>query len=75
MVKILGKYTEFLKSPFYNWASSQTLFNDFDYNYYNNSLKYAGNRTPFFFVTPVTVSTKSKVYLKYFFCKFEDVGK
>ena len=28
-----------------------------------------------FSVTPVTVSTKSKVFLKDFFSKFEDIGK
>ena len=74
--KILDKYTnkEFLKLHFQNWTSSPIFFKNFDHNYYNNSLKYAANRT-FFPKTPVTVSTKNEVFLKDFFSKFEDISK
>ena len=50
VAKILLKYTnnEFLKIPFQNWTSSPIFFKDFDHNYYNNSSKYAANRTLFF---------------------------
>ena len=66
----------------YNYRVSQysvrklncRLFKDFDQNYYNNSLKYAANRT-IFSRTPVTVNTKSEVFLKDVFSKFEDIGK
>ena len=47
-VKILDKYTS-------------KEFKDFDHNYYNNSLKYAANRT-LFSKTPVIVSTESKFF-------------
>ena len=46
---------------------------DFDHNYYNNSLKYAANKTLFLSITPVTVSTKSEVFLKDFFNKFKEI--
>ena len=49
------------------------FFKDFDYNYYNNSLKYVANNT--FSITTVLVSTKGEVYLKDLFSKFENVGK
>ena len=76
VAKILDKYTskEFLKIPFENWTSSLISFKDFDHNYYNNSLKYAANRT-LFSKTPVTVSTKSEVFLKEFFSIFEGMNK
>ena len=66
-VTTLDRYTykEFLKIPFWNGTSSKIFFKDFDHNYYNNYLKYAAKRT-LFPVTPVTVSTKSEVYLKAF---------
>ena len=48
------------------------FFKDFDHNYYNNLLKYAANRT-LFSKTPVTVNTKTEVYLKDFFSKFEKI--
>ena len=50
------------------------VFKDFDHNYYNNSLKYAVTRTlpP---IIPVAVTTKSEVFLKDFFSKFEGIGK
>ena len=32
-------------------GSSQIFFKDFDYNYYNGSLKYEANRTLFFYNT------------------------
>ena len=55
VVKILDKYTnkQFLKIPF------------LDHNYYNNSLKYAANRTVFS-KTFVIVITKSEVFIKDF---------
>ena len=49
-------------------------FKEFNHNYYNNSLKYAANRT-LFSRTPVTVNKKSEVFLKDVFSKFEDIGK
>ena len=49
------------------------FFKDFDDNYYNNSLKYATNRT--LFSTAVSVSAKSEVFLKDCFSKFEDISK
>ena len=39
------------------------FFKDFDHNYYNNSLKYAANKT-LFSITPVTLSTKSEGFSK-----------
>ena len=76
LVKILEKYThkEFLKIPFYTWTSSQTFFKHFDHNYYNNNLKYAANST-LVSITPVTVNTKSELFLKDIFSKFKDIGK
>ena len=49
------------------------FFKDFGHNYYNNSLKYAANRT-LFSITPITV-TKSEVFLRDIFSKVEDIGK
>ena len=76
MFKIPDKYTykEFLKIPFLNWAFSQIFFKDCDHNYYNNSLKFSGNRT-LFSIAPVNLSTKSEGFLKDFFSKFEDISK
>ena len=42
---------------------------DFSHNRNNNSLKYAAN------ITPVTGSTKSDVFLKDVFSKFEAISK
>ena len=49
IVKILDKYSckEFLKIPFRTWISSQIFSKNFNHNYYNNSLKYAANKTLF----------------------------
>ena len=75
VVQILDKYTyrvsknSFLKLNFFTG-----IFKEFDHNCYDNSLKYAAKRT-LFSITPVTVSTKSEAFLKYFFSKFEDIGK
>ena len=76
VVKTLAIYSckEFLKIPFENWNSAQIFFTDFDHSYYNNSLKYAANRT-LFSITTATRSTKSEVFLKDFFCKFEDISE
>ena len=48
------------------------FFKEFDHNYYNNSLKYAANRT-LFSGTPVTINTKSEVFRKDVFSKFEEM--
>ena len=68
VVKILDLYNnkEFLQilwTSSLNWTSSPIFFKNFDLIYYNNSLKYAANRT-LFSKTHVKVSTKTEVFLK-----------
>ena len=51
------------KNSFLKLNFLQIVFKDFDHNYYNNSLKYAANRT-IFSLTSATVSTKSELFLE-----------
>ena len=55
-------------------CSSQIFFKDFDHNYYNGSLNMQLTEH-FFSITLVTISSKSEVFIRNIFSKFEDTGE